>query len=441
MIGDVIDPAWLAQERTARAALSFLAEPGDPALGEMLAVVGPQTVLAAATSTVLFDPVPLDPVPLDPVPLDPVPLDPVLLGPVPAGRAGSERVLRRLRSKLPDLPSVGELDLWEGRGFRLVCPGEPEWPSQLDDLGAARPIVLWLSGDADLRFACLRSAAVVGSRSATSYGSVVAAELAAGVAERGATVISGGAYGVDACAHRGALARRGLTVAVLASGLEFGYPQGHHELFHAIGETGVLVSEIPPDKAPTRPGFLIRNRLIAALSRGTVIVEAAMRSGALNTAKHARELNRPVMAVPGPVTSAQSAGCHELIRNWGAVCVTSASDVIELITPLGDDLGGLGLAGEAVLPAEQLGPDTASVLKVIGARAGRGPATIATLAGVDLDTAIRCLGLLAASGYIERCDQGWRVRRLSSRAQARATQGDVHTEPGSPARKSMPSAR
>ena len=144
-------------------------------------------------------------------------------------------------------------------------------------------------------------------------------------------MVSGGAYGIDASAHRGALAASGVTVAVLAGGLEFGYPQGHGELFAAIAAHGVLVSECPPDRGPTRPGFLVRNRIIAALSRGTVVVEAALRSGALNSARHARELCRPVMAVPGPVTSEQSAGCHELIRDYGAMCVTCASDVAEHI--------------------------------------------------------------------------------------------------------------
>ena len=196
---------------------------------------------------------------------------------------------------------------------------------------------------------------------------------------------------------------------MLASGLTFGYPKGHFELFAAISQTGVTVSERPPDHAPSRPGFLVRNRMIAALSRGTVVVEAALRSGALNTARHAAELNRPIMAVPGPVTSAQSAGCHALIRECGAVCVTGAGDVAEMIGPVGEDLA-LPEFGPAV-PAEQLDPVTASVLAVMSGRAGRGPATIATLAGVDLDTAIRCLGLLAAAGYAERCDKGWRTRR------------------------------
>ncbi len=400
-----------AQERLARAQLSELAEAGDPVLGVLLARCGPAELVRAVMSP-----------------------DPpgVSLPPGCAGVPGLDRAFGRWRGRLPDLPSPGRLDAWERAGYRLACPGDPEWPTQLDDLGDARPVILWLCGVADLRFACLRSVSVVGSRAASAYGSHVGAELAAELAGRGWTVISGGAFGVDASAHRGALAAGGCTVAVLASGLSFGYPKGHHDLFDMIAETGVLVSECPPDRAPTRPGFLVRNRVIAALSRGTVVVEAALRSGALNTARHADDLNRPVMAVPGPVTSDLSAGCHWLIREWRATCVTGAADVIEMVSPLGEgeaaagadggpEAGGAGRAGRkpraghvrrdpAVAP-DCLDPVTAAVLAATPRRSGRGIATIATLAGVDLDTAMRCLGLLAAAGHVERCDHGWRARK------------------------------
>lgn len=330
------------------------------------------------------------------------------------------RAVARWRARLAELPPPARLTAWQRAGFRLVCPGDPEWPTQLDDLGDARPVVLWVRGAVDLRFACLRSVSVVGARAASAYGSHVAAEFGAELAGRGWTVISGGAFGVDASSHRGALAARGCTVAVLASGLSFGYPKGHHDLFDAIAATGTLASECPPDRAPTRPGFLVRNRLVAALSRGTVVVEAALRSGALNTARHACDLNRPVMAVPGPITSDQSAGCHWLIRECRATCVTSVADVIEMVSPLGEsdhasraDQGHGARQGLAVA-ADCLDPVTAAVLAVTPHRTGRGVATIATLAGVDLDTAMRCLGLLAAAGYVERCDQGWRARGTSS---------------------------
>jgi DNA processing protein len=376
------------QDRLARIVLSFVADPGDAALGALLQSCAPADVTGALSS----------------------PGDPRAA--LPAGGReipGLGRAFERWRARLDQVPSAGQLAAWERAGLRLICPGEAEWPTQLDDLGAARPVVLWARGTADLRYACLRSVSVVGSRAATAYGSHVGTELAAAVAERGWSVVSGGAFGIDSCAHRGALAGGGLTVAVLASGLRYGYPRGHHDLFAAIAAQGALVSECPPDRAPTRPGFLIRNRIIAALSRGTVVVEAALRSGALNSAKHARELRRPLMAVPGPVTSDQSAGCHELIRESGALCVTGARDVIEHISPVGTELAGPRL-GPAV-PRDHLDPVTTAVLEAVPVRGGRGPASIAVLAGVDLDTALRCLGLLAAAGFVQRCDQGWRARK------------------------------
>jgi DNA processing protein len=324
------------------------------------------------------------------------------------GKVAVRRAVERWCRRRSAVPPPTRLATWEDAGFRIVCPGDAEWPTQLDDLGLARPVVLWLRGPADLRFSCLRSVSVVGSRAATAYGSHVATELSADLAGLGWTIISGGAFGIDAAAHRGALAVEGTTVAVLASGLNFGYPKGNADMFAAIARTGVLVSECPPDRSPTRPGFLVRNRVIAALSRGTLVVEAALRSGAINTARHAHELNRPVMAVPGPITSEQSAGCHELIRE-SATCVTGAGEVIELITPLGD--AATTAVHEPAVPADGLDPVTASVLHAVAQRTGRGPATIATIARVDLDTALRCLGLLAAAGYVERCDQGWRARR------------------------------
>jgi DNA processing protein len=182
---------------------------------------------------------------------------------------------------------------------------------------------------------------------------------------------------------------------------------------------GVTVTEWPPGRMPTRPGFLVRNRVIAALSRGTVVVEAALRSGALNTARHARDQSRPLMAVPGPVTSALSDGCHEIIRDWGAVCVTGARDVMEVVSFPGDEPPGR--ARGPVLPRDELDPVTRCVLEAVPARAGRGPARIAVAAGVGFDTVMRCLGSLAAAGFVERCDRGWRMRRgPAGREQRRA---------------------
>jgi DNA processing protein len=395
------------EDRYSRAALSILTDPGDEVLGALLRAVSPGEVLDLIRSDCRDPGSVLRPAGQD----DRVPRDGAHAGSRTISQAAADRAIERWRARRADVPPLARLELWEQAGLRIVCPGEPEWPTQLDDLGDARPVAIWLQGTANLRFACLHSVSVVGSRAATAYGSHVATELSAELSGLGWTVISGGAFGIDACAHRGALAVGGCTVAVLASGLNFGYPKGNGDLFAAITHTGVMVSECPPDRAPTRPGFLVRNRVIAALSRGTLVVEAAVRSGALNTARHARELNRPVMAVPGPITSEQSAGCHELIREAQATCVTGARDIMELVAPLGD--AESGSAREPAIPADDLDPVTASVLRAVAQRSGRGPATIATLAGVDLDTALRCLGLLGAAGYVERCDQGWRARKTS----------------------------
>jgi DNA processing protein len=376
-------------ERRARVVLSFLADPGDPVLGAALRSRTAAEVLAGVTGS--------------------DEAGNLALAGLPDGQDLS-RAVRKWRSRLSLVPSVGRLAAWQQNGLRLVMPGDPEWPTQLDDLGDARPLLLWARGTADLRYSCLGSVAIVGARAATHYGQTVSLQLAAAVAERGTTVISGGAYGVDACAHRGALAADGLTVAVLAGGLTYGYPRGHDDLFAGIAAQGILVSECQPEQAPTRPGFLIRNRIIAALGRGTVVVEAALRSGALNTARHARELCRPVMAVPGPVNSDMSAGCHELIREYGAMCVTDANDVLEHLAPTGTS-GGSGPRRGPSVSRDRLDPAAKAVLEHVPARGSRGPAAIAVQAGVDLDTALRALGLLAAAGYIERRDEGWRATR------------------------------
>lgn len=376
------------EERLARAALTYVAEPGDPVMGALLSVCAPAEIVAALGEGRM-----------------------PVAGPIRSSGhdAALRRALPRWAARLGEVPAPGVLDAWRQEGIRLVCPGDPEWPSQIDVLGDARPWGLWVRGNADLRYACLRSVSIVGTRSATAYGSHVCTEMAAALAERGWTVISGGAFGIDGCAHRATLAAAGITIAVLACGVDHAYPQGHHGLFRSIRERGATMSEWPPGRMPTRPAFLVRNRVIAALSRGTVVVEAALRSGALNTARHARDQSRPLMAVPGPVTSRLSAGCHEIIREWGAVCVTGASDVMELLAFPGDELPGRSRG--PVLPRDMLDPVTARVLEAIPPGTGRGPARIAVSAGVGFDTVMRCLGALAAGGFVERCDRGWRLRR------------------------------
>jgi DNA processing protein len=377
-------------ERLARAALTYVAEPGDPAMGVLLRTCTPAEIVAALVR-------------------GRAPAIPAGLGPGRDGLTALGRALDRWAGRLGEAPAEPALDAWRRQGIRLICPGDPEWPGQLDVLGDARPWALWVRGNGDLRYPCLRSVSIVGTRSVTAYGSHVCTDLAATLAERGWTVISGGAFGIDGCAHRAAVIADGVSVAVLACGVDRDYPLSHHGLFRAIRVKGVTVSEWPPGRMPTRPGFLVRNRVITALSRGTVVVEAALRSGALNTARHARDQGRPLMAVPGPVTSALSAGCHEIIRDWGAVCVTGARDVIDVLAFPGDEPPDRPRG--PVLPRDVLDPVMRQVLEAVPARAGRGPARIAVAAGVGFDTVMRCLGALAAAGFVERCDRGWRMRR------------------------------
>jgi DNA processing protein len=390
-------PVRLDEQRLARAALTYLAEPGDPALGALLAICEPAEVLAAIKADLLPGTGPG-------------------CGDTPASRAALQRALGRWRLRLPELPDESGIAIAHGKDIRLICPGDSEWPGGLDDLGRARPYALWLRGRSDLRQSSLRSVSMVGSRAATAYGTNVAGEIAADLGERGWTIVSGGAYGIDAAAHRGALVTRATTIAVLACGVDYPYPAGHDGLFADIAASGLVVSEWPPGRRPARLRFLVRNRVIASLTGGTVVVEAGERSGALNTARHAADLGRALMAVPGPVTSAQSAGCHRLIRDWGATLVTRAADVIEMLSPIGT------AEAPAASPArtqpadlspsrDDLDEDSARVLDAFPARGRAGPATIAVDAGVDLETVLRCLGPLAAYGFIERHDTGWRLRR------------------------------
>jgi DNA processing protein len=426
----VIIPA--EAERAARAALTFVAEPGDEVMGALLRTCSPAEIVAALTEGRVPPGAALagagggrtgSPLaPALPAERDDGPSDVLFAVPGPgddgrsAARARLDRALRRWAARLGEVPPQGTLDAWWRSGIRLVIPGDAEWPGQLDVLGDRRPWGLWVRGTMDLRYACLRSVSVVGTRAATAYGAHIGGELAISLAERGWTVISGGAYGIDGCAHRGALAVGGTTIAVLASGVDCPYPPGHSELFSEIREHGATVSEWPPGRVPTRHGFLVRNRVIAALSRGTVVVEAALRSGALNTARHARDQGRPLMAVPGPVTSAQSAGCHQAIREWGAICVTNAREVMELLSFSADETAGQWCG--PVLPRDRLDPVTSQVLEAVPARTGRGPARIAATAGVDFDTVLGCLGALAAAGFVERCDRGWRLARRRQESHA-----------------------
>ena len=207
-------------------------------------------------------------------------------------------------------PRSGTWRRWPRRGGRFVCPGDREWPSQLDDLGDARPVGLWVRGRPDLRLWALRSVAVVGARACTPYGAHMAATLGAGLAERGWVVVSGAAYGVDGAAHRGAWPRAARPSACWPAGSTSPYPRGHAELIGRIAEQGLVVGELPPGDHPTRSRFVLRNRVIAALTRGTVVVEAEYRSGSLVTARQAQRL--------GPVHDGGAGPRHQRPLGRGA---------------------------------------------------------------------------------------------------------------------------
>lgn len=235
------------------------------------------------------------------------------------------------------IPSSERIDLREGYQSIAACGGElltPEdalWPSALNDLEVP-PVALVVKGDIEVLNH--HSLAIVGTRNPTPYGIRNAQEFAAGFVDRGWSIVSGGAYGIDSAAHKGALIAEGVTVAVTASGLDSTYPAGNQRLFDEIVENGAIVTEYLPGAIARPHRFLVRNRLIAALSRGTVVVEAAFRSGSLRTARDAANLMRPVMAIPGAINAPTSEGCHRLIGERSAELVSSVADAYELLTSL-----------------------------------------------------------------------------------------------------------
>ncbi len=268
---------------------------------------------------------------------------------------------------------------------------------------------LWLRGPLRLHEAVRRAVAVVGARSATTYGADVASEIGATVAGAGHTVVSGAAYGIDQAAHRGALAARGPTIAVLACGVDRAYPSGHRELIDYIADTGLLVSELAPGCAPTKLRFLARNRIIAGLASGTVVVEAAIRSGALNTATWTARLNRIVMGVPGPVTSAPSAGVHQLIRARDALLVTRGAEVLEAVAPVGDHV--LLEPREPERPHDSLDLLDQQVLDAVPVSRAASMSSIARTAGLALSAVTKSLERLVDVGLVEQRGDGHRLRR------------------------------
>lgn len=315
--------------------------------------------------------------------------------------------------------AAADLELLAARGGRLITPDAEEWPLLAFAAFGARPgarpggnppMVLWAQGPARLDEVSERAAAVVGTRASTAYGEQVTADLAAGLAERDVAVVSGGAYGIDGAAHRAALNCDGVTVAVLAGGLDVAYPAGHSALLHRIGRHGLLFSEYPPGVRPARHRFLTRNRLVAAVAGASVVVEAGLRSGAANTAAWARALGRVVGAVPGPVTSSASAGCHVLLRQ-GAELVTRAEDIVEFVGRIGE------LAPEQLRPVTPLDGLDQAQRQVYEALPGRGAASvdqIAVASGLPPEQVLGPLALLEVAGLVQRADGRWKVVRANA---------------------------
>lgn len=371
----------LSPDRRARLVLSRVGEPGDVRLQRLVAALGPEQVVAGLRAQLRADEL-------------------------------HEGLAERLAAADPE----ADLARAERLGIRFVTPADAEWPTVLEDLGhvpalherAGVPVGLWVRGPVRLDEAVAGSVAIVGSRSATGYGVELARGLAFGVAEAGRTVISGAAFGIDQAAHRGALAARRPTVAVLACGVDRVYPAAHRELLAYIAETGLVVSEAAPGCAPTRVRFLARNRLIAAFSVGTVVVEAAIRSGALNTAHWAAALSRVLMGAPGPVTSAQSEGVHQLIRGRDGLLVTAPGEVLEAV-----GASGAHLAVPSSVPTtarDRLTFEQRLVLDAVPRRQAVSAGNIARSAGVASARVPVVLASLDRAGFVERSGERWRQR-------------------------------
>lgn len=356
------------------------------------------------------------------------------VGPVEAAeriRRGlvDDSLARRTEARREIDCSADDLEMLARRGGRLITPDDDEWPLLAFAAfhGAAprpgggapmvSPMVLWALGPVRLDEAAHRAAAVVGTRASTAYGEHVAGELAAGLAQRDVAVVSGGAYGIDGAAHRAVLDCDGITVAVLAGGLDVPYPSGHTALLHRIAQQGLLFTEYAPGIRPARHRFLTRNRLVAAIVGAAVVVEAGLRSGAANTAAWARALGRVVAAVPGPVTSSASAGCHALLRN-GAELVTRADHVVELVGHIGE------LACDEPHPTTPLDDLSDAERRVYEALPGRGAATvdeIAVASGMVPELALGPLAMLELAGLVQRQDGRWRIVRVAAGQAASAT--------------------
>jgi DNA processing protein len=367
----------------ARSTWTCLAEPGDRLAGVLVAALG-----AGPALTLLIERTPVAKIAEL---LGEAEVDDSLLEQV---QAGIDRWLPRLS------PATAKRALTQAArfGLRFVVPSDNDWPRRVDDLGAHAPIGLWLRGRVEALGSLSQSISLVGARAATGYGEHITMEASAGLVDRGFAIVSGAAYGIDGMAHRAAIASRGTTIAFLAGGLDRFYPAGHDALLARIVETGAVLSEVPCGVTPTKWRFLQRNRLIAAVSQATIVLEAGWRSGSLNTAGHALDVGRPVGAVPGPVTSAASAGCHRLIRDKPVTLVTNAEEMA-------------ALAGSGVEPVEtgfsDQHSDAARLLDAMSTRSARSASDLAVRSGLAVGTVQALLGALELDGRAREIARGW----------------------------------
>ena len=385
----VLDRPAIA-DRMARATWTGIAEPGDRIAGILVDALGAEHAFSAATGEASAAQI------VDIVGQDVVTEDEVTAA------------IARWKPRLNPTAALLALQQAVRVGVRLIAPGDAVWPTGVDDLGPHGPIALWVRGNVSAVASHARSIALVGARAATGYGEHVAMEASAGLVDRGYAVVSGAAYGIDGMAHRAALASGGTTVAFLAGGVDRFYPSGHDALLTRIVETGAVVSELPCGSAPTKWRFLQRNRLIAAASLATVVLEAGWRSGSLNTAGHAAALGRPLGAVPGPVTSAASAGCHRLIRDFDAVCVTTPDEMAEL-APL--EAGGANVSASTPVEAAQLPAGAVRVIDALSTRSARTAADVAARAGLSISDVQSVLGLLELESRVVSRESGWTLAR------------------------------
>jgi DNA processing protein len=385
------------ESRFARATWSGIVEPGDGVAGALIRTLGPRAALALV--------------------VDGRPAGEILAALLDRGEQDLrlehiEQALARWKPRMKPAAALTAVRQAVRQAVRLCCPGDEHWPAGLDDLGDHAPIALWVHGNLSTLKSLERSIALVGARAATGYGEHVTMEASAGLVDRGYSIVSGAAYGIDGMAHRAALASSGQTVAFLAGGVDRLYPSGHEGLLTRIIRDGAVVSELPCGSSPTKWRFLQRNRLISASSLATVVLEAGHRSGSINTAGHAATLGRPLGAVPGPVTSAASAGCHRLIREFGATCVTDAEEMAEL-APL------------APITAEHDAPTEDSrlvrVVDALSTRSARTTDDIAARSGLSVAAVRAGLGELEVSGRAAERPSGW-VSLANSPGDGRAQQ-------------------